>query len=606
MELEEIQKVTSVPSMCGNHLTLQTIEKLLDKKFFIPSYQRGYRWDAQQVKDLLNDITNFTPEKIDNSQDETWYCLQPLVVKECIDEAKQKYKLDQEKKWFEVIDGQQRLTTIFLIGHYINEMWRGRDKDSEIELKYQTRDKSTEFLYNLKVNANDDVEIDNSNIDYFHISTAYKTINDWVKNKENSKFTKDNFIDKFINHTKVIWYETKENDTISIFTRLNSGKIALTNAELVKALFLNSSNFKNSSNDNDISLKQLEIANEWDAIEYALQNKSFWYFINKNENSFDTRIEFILNLMANKPVDNDFEHFTFDFFDKKFATHSKEEVTNNWNEIKRIYQTLEEWFTERELYHKIGFLIAAQEDKKSDKANADLIRSLIALSKDCTKKDFKKKLDFKISQEVNVQLNDLEYKNPFAKNILLLHNIQTMLNNEAEDSRFPFDRYKKDAWDIEHINSVAEDMPKSPKHQEDWLMETKEFLKDDEALMDRAEKYNAATFEKLFEDIIIYFNNQNEADEKDGISNLALLDSGTNRSYKNAVFPLKRKKIIENDKKGTLIPICTKNVFMKNYSTEVAQMTFWGEKDRFDYYENIKTVLKPYLPTQTEDVTNEQ
>jgi hypothetical protein len=606
MELEEIQKVTSVPSMCGNHLTLQTIEKLLDKKFFIPSYQRGYRWDAQQVKDLLNDITNFTPEKIDNSQDETWYCLQPLVVKECIDEAKQKYKLDQEKKWFEVIDGQQRLTTIFLIGHYINEMWRGRDKDSEIELKYQTRDKSTEFLYNLKVNANDDVEIDNSNIDYFHISTAYKTINDWVKNKENSKFTKDNFIDKFINHTKVIWYETKENDTISIFTRLNSGKIALTNAELVKALFLNSSNFKNSSNDNDISLKQLEIANEWDAIEYALQNKSFWYFINENENSFDTRIEFILNLMANKPVDNDFEHFTFDFFDKKFATHSKEEVTNNWNEIKRIYQTLEEWFTERELYHKIGFLIAAQEDKKSDKANADLIRSLIALSKDCTKKDFKKKLDFKISQEVNVQLNDLEYKNPFAKNILLLHNIQTMLNNEAEDSRFPFDRYKKDAWDIEHINSVAEDMPKSPKHQEDWLMETKEFLKDDEALMDRAEKYNAATFEKLFEDIIIYFNNQNEADEKDGISNLALLDSGTNRSYKNAVFPLKRKKIIENDKKGTLIPICTKNVFMKNYSTEVAQMTFWGEKDRFDYYENIKTVLKPYLPTQTEDVTNEQ
>jgi hypothetical protein len=44
---------------------------------------------------------------------------------------------------------------------------------------------------------------------------------------------------------------------------------------------------------------------------------------------------------------------------------------------------------------------------------------------------------------------------------------------------------------------------------------------------------------------------------------------------------------------------------MKNYSSEVSQMTFWSEKDRSDYYENIKSVLKPYLPTQSEDINNE-
>jgi hypothetical protein len=484
-------------------------------------------------------------------------------------------------------------------------MWRGRDKDSEIELNYETREKSTEFLYNLKVNTCDDVEIDNSNIDYFHISTAYKTINDWVRNNENDKFTKDSFVAKFINHTKVIWYETAEEDTISIFTRLNSGKIALTNAELVRALFLNSSNFKNSSNDNDVSLKQLEIANEWDAIEYALQNDSFWYFINQGENKLATRIEFILNLIAKKPIDSDFEHFTFDYFSKKFSTHSKEEVTYNWEEIKRFFQTLDEWFTERERFHKIGFLIAIQEEKNNKNANEDLIRSIVNLSKDCTKKEFKEKLNTKISQTVNVQLNDLEYKNPYVKKVLLLHNIQTMLNNDAEDSRFSFYRYKKEKWDIEHINSVAEEMPKLPKHQEDWLKETKEFLKDDKELMQRAENYDKDTFVQLFEDIIIHFNTQNIEDEKDDISNLTLLDSGTNRSYKNDVFPLKRKKIIENDKNGTFIPICTKNVFMKNYSSEVSQMTFWSEKDRSDYYENIKSVLKPYLPTQSEDINNE-
>lgn len=115
-----------------------------------------------------------------------------------------------------------------MIGHYINEIWRGRDKDCEIELNYQTREKSSDFFQYLQINSNNDVEIDNSNIDYFHISTAYKTINDWVKNKENIKFTKDSFIDKLINQTKVIWYETLEKDSISIFARLNSGKTLTT------------------------------------------------------------------------------------------------------------------------------------------------------------------------------------------------------------------------------------------------------------------------------------------------------------------------------------------------------------------------------------------
>jgi uncharacterized protein with ParB-like and HNH nuclease domain len=597
MELQEIGAAEMVPSKNKNNLNLQTVKNLLDKNFYIPSYQRGYRWNVTQVKDLLNDIANFTPSEIENTTNKTWYCLQPLVVKECGIVTKEKHNLTEEKKWYEVIDGQQRLTTIFLIGHYINEMWRGRDKDPEIDLKYETREKSTAFLKDLKVDSNDDVQMDNSNIDYYYISTAYKTINDWVKNSENNAFSKDIFIQNFINYTKVIWYETFEEDTISIFTRINSGKILLTNAELVKALFLNSSNFKD-----DVNLKQLEIAKEWDDIEYKLQNNSFWYFINQEKNEMDTRIEFILNLIAKKPYDLDFDHYTFDYFSKKFSTYSQDEIINNWSEIKRFFQTLEEWFTERELFHKIGFLIASLENKNGIQ---DLIISLENLSRKCTKTKFKEKLNEKISETVNIQLSDLEYKNKNVKKILLLHNIQTMLNNEFEDTKFQFDRYISENWDIEHINSVSEEIPKSPKHQEDWLKETKAFLSEAPELQARSEQYNKDTFEKLFIEIVFHFNNVNEEDGKNGLSNLALLDSTTNRSYKNVVFPLKRMKIIENDKKGTFIPICTKNVFMKNYSNEVSQMTFWGENDRTDYYSNIKTVLKPYLPTQIEDIINE-
>jgi hypothetical protein len=94
---------------------------------------------------------------------------------------------------------------------------------------------------------------------------------------------------KFNFSTKVIWYETsKIDDSIDIFTRINSGKIPLTNAELIKALFLNSSNFAKADSEK-LRLKQLEIASEWDRIEYALQDDSFWYFINKNENNLGNK-----------------------------------------------------------------------------------------------------------------------------------------------------------------------------------------------------------------------------------------------------------------------------------------------------------------------------
>ena len=83
--------------MAENRIELKSVGELLGMKFFIPSYQRGYRWGELQIKALLEDIFNFD-EKIDGD----FYCLQPLVV------------LKSNDKW-RVIDGQQRLTTIYLI-----------------------------------------------------------------------------------------------------------------------------------------------------------------------------------------------------------------------------------------------------------------------------------------------------------------------------------------------------------------------------------------------------------------------------------------------------------------------------------------------------------
>jgi uncharacterized protein with ParB-like and HNH nuclease domain len=293
------------------------------------------------VKDLLDDIYNFKPEK------DEWYCLQPLVVKEMDD-----------NKGYEVIDGQQRLTTIFLIIHYFNEMWVGKQKISEPRIHYETRDKSYDFLKHITLGENDIVAVNDSNIDYWHISTAYNTIHDWVKEK--GSFDNNDFQSKFKEKTKVIWYETSEDDAIKIFTRINMGKIPLTNAELIKALFLNSSNFKtnNATDEERIRLKQLEIASEWDFIEYSLHNEEFWWFINKDENEKDTRIEFLFELLAGKPKNKEDDTHTFREYSKRFKDKSEKTIEDNWIEVKRCFQTLQDWFDNRELYHKIGFLVA--------------------------------------------------------------------------------------------------------------------------------------------------------------------------------------------------------------------------------------------------------
>ena len=69
----------------------------VEGKFLIPSYQRGYRWRPQEVKLLLEDINAI------KEQEE--YCLQPIVVQ-------------QKGEQYELIDGQQRLTTLFLLHRY--------------------------------------------------------------------------------------------------------------------------------------------------------------------------------------------------------------------------------------------------------------------------------------------------------------------------------------------------------------------------------------------------------------------------------------------------------------------------------------------------------
>ncbi|MDG4961986.1 DUF262 domain-containing protein [Lactococcus raffinolactis] len=560
-----------------NSLELKTVNDLNEYKFMIPAYQRGYRWTKQEVTDLLNDVNEFIPKQINESDEKTWYCLQPIVLKL------------SDNGMYEVIDGQQRLTTIFLVLHYLNQDFIEDRREKLFELDYETRSNLNKFLLSL------DSKIENNlNIDYYHIVEAYKTIEEWFKNR-GSKFNKDDFRSKFRFNTKVIWYECFEEDTISVFTRLNIGKISLSNAELIKALFLNSSNFEKSKI--KIKNKQIEIASEWDRIESDFQDDRFWYFITGNK-KINNRIEFIFDIM-NTEFDTEDSYSTFRYFSNLVSATSKENIESNWKSIKDYYMRFSEWYKSRELYHKIGYLISIDQID---------INTLYIESSNKTKKEFKEYLDELIVESLkNVDFFALSYgdskENLKIKKVLLLYNILTMLRSEKDNSFFPFDLYKTGHWDIEHITSVKESIPSSIEQKKNWLNDVDVYIDNSiensiklKSRIKSCDVTKESDFNELFEDIVSHFNHYVKSDDEiNGLSNLTLLDSETNRGYKNAVFPIKRKTIIDRDKKGTFIPICTKNVFLKYFSEYPPKISFWTQEDRENYELDLRKVLSGFM-----------
>jgi uncharacterized protein with ParB-like and HNH nuclease domain len=558
--------------MVENKLELLTIYDLIKDtpfSFYIPSYQRGYRWTDRQVTDLLEDIFEFTIRR-DKVRDE-FYCLQPVVVK------------PKSRSW-EVIDGQQRLTTIYLLLKYLNNRLAEDYRKTLYTLQYETRIGSGKYLESLAS------EESQTNVDYFHIHQAYKTIKNWFSNKQNLV---NEFEGALLNSTKIIWYEVNENtDSIDIFTRLNIGKIPLTNAELIKALFLFRDNFEGS--DETRRLRQFEIAGEWDRIESTLRDKEFWGFISDGNDNYDNRIEFIFDLMSGKT--NQDKDFTFRYFYQRFDKINDVEVA--WKEVKDYFQTFHEWYNDRELFHLVGYLITVGEKVQTLKNN----------SFGKTKTAFKTYLKNKIKSYSNLQVYELSYSEAsdrrHIKNILLLFNIVSIINNSVANYRFQFGRFKAENWDIEHIHSVKSSMPGRDEHQKDWMTEILLFTQNDE-LKKRVAKWletekssRTEIFEKIYDDVLKEYSEKGVMEDINDISNLTLLDAGTNRGYKNAVYPIKRNKIIQKDQNGTFIPICTKNVFLKYYNDSVTQMTLWGASDRKSYLNALLNVLGPFLPKQ--------
>ena len=572
--------------------------------FYIKDYQRGYRWEEKQIFDLLQDIYDF-----DDNGKKLKYCLQPLVVKpiEYIKSSRSLLNIitqaedcffDKNNSCWELIDGQQRLTTIWLIMHCCDSR----------AIPYSI------FYEHFRA------------IDNYYINNAKQTIESWFEKfgplEEDIKYEIRSKINRSI---QFIWYQVEqEKNSVDIFTKINMGKIPLTNAELFKAQLLNPDSIPydkyDQIGDYERSKNKLEkIAFEWDYIEQSLRNDDFWYFISNENEEFETRIDYLLRLKAKQlkhdnliedkinETDNLFPFLTINSYlnegGSEGALDNFIKRSEVWEDIVKLHDTLKSWSMDNELYHYIGFLVTPH--AKGEKYVEELIMKIVGRKKS--------EITEMVINDVRslfkgVCLEELSYNNSGdskkIRNVLLFFNIYTMIQSKTE-SKFSFKLYKDKniSWDVEHIHARATDHEVQQLREVDKMKELLYGIKNQfiELGMDKEveciDDYITSTLTEKFRDYGSFFDFYRDLVsvcgdfDENSIGNLTLLDAETNRSYHNALFPIKRKKIIERDMGEVFIPVCTKNVFLKMYSYKANDMMRWTNKDADDYLTAMKKAL---------------
>ncbi len=569
-----------------------TTENSSVERYKISSYQRGYRWKAEeQVRALLEDVRDFCEGK-----DEI-YCLQPIVV------AKGK---DEKGEFWEVIDGQQRLTTLFLLLHVLGE--------KVYDIDFEVRVNSAHLLTDIV--AGKAVDIDKSPDAYF-MSEAYNYIKDWVgKQTQGNDESKSLDVDKLRNQVQVIWYEValtsattaeQEKEKIDIFNRLNIGKIPLDDAELLRALFLN--HIVGEGTHDDVLLKGI-FATEWQEMEYFLQKDDVWGFLNPEDKAMRNRILLLFRVVAQAKTSQG--RATFCYFENELRELSHEErrakVQDYWKETKRLFAFIRACYNDQHLYHLLGLCFALKLCK---------LNELVELSK-MEKTKFRSVIKTKIKEKFkNVKLEILNYNDNAAdiKNVLLLFNVLTMdQQGSLFQQRFPFHKYHQNVWSLEHIHAqkseavqgnIGEQLANMHKELEELdkaeIPELQSHIEEILAQLKTLQKKESLNEEDIptFNQLMLNFEALFSDDASSGMhemSNMALLTKDDNAALNNSCFAYKRIVLLQLERKGKFIPPCTHNVFLKVYSPIGAPSYKWGKADREAYLKAMKEVVKEFIP----------
>lgn len=657
-----------------NRIEQKAVHDLLDGRwFYIPSYQRGYRWTKTQIYDLCNDLLEYALRK--NKNPKAFYSLQPLIVRQ----AKQTIE-GEEKVVYEVIDGQQRLTSINIL---LRCLMKPAGYNTEMDLKtnievdlyhifYETRPNDYSIFNRLGIGTihNSDIK----DIDMAHIVNAYNYINQWMNNEEANDsecarktwqtFTTDQYTLKRVADTLIglltnekdandskgnaqfLWYEIDaQKDAIQEFLSENKGKIQLTDTEKIRGLFLQRKG-KEQAND----MIQLSIAKDWELIENTLHRNDFWAFLSSDMSQEDGRINLIFQYIYDHDQKNDKTYtgedrlfrYYYHKFNNKDSNKEETSVVNEWEKVMEAYRMLQNWYRNPRIYNLIGLL--TKEKEISIKTIADLYNlqdvnttedfvtklkqkvCSVIVNKIPISKDGNEALDIKKGDEhINLFYGPKDKPTilsllRFINVNLLCQQIEQLLEDPKDKAsdirrsnrdelchifRFPFDALVVFGWDVEHIDSATTNSLDKKDEQKKWQEEAEQAfgadLTNNPHYIEQKEAYKIADEqgkEKIMSNILKFIRDfireDDHDDRKNWIGNLTLLDSGTNRMYKNKIFALKREIIRNRINTGIFVPVCTQNVFNKTFNGCTKDNMRWDFNDKKCYHQFILDEINAY------------
>ena len=631
-------------------LEIKHVQDLKGLQFRIPSYQRGYRWERKQIEQLLNDLAEFadsiitaedtdiennnwnrrnpnSPQKpTNNTISIGYYCLQPLVV-------------TRNGEKHDLIDGQQRLTTIYLISSYLNAT-------PPYSLEYETRD--NEFFKNKKFEQENEESL--TNIDFYFMTQGYKVIKKWFEKKGHEDEIHNLFSNK-LHNIRFIWYEIEASSSIKTFHNLNYGKIGLTAAELIKALLLECDRYEYSKREVERGIAFAR-STKWSAMEEQLQNKFFWGMLSPVSETSDLHLELILSFVA-QDIDTKYnyseqEEWNTDDKDWIFNIFSKAITDNNlcddkgeffssvtqrveylWNCIEKIYTVFCNWNEDRSLYHRIGlyiFLLTHYSRKK----HIVIIRELYSLYKNNLKTIFVNELRKCIGKVIEITetinegenkrkktLDELRYgeDDNTIRKILLAFNVEQTLSCTHESPRFPFHLADEiDLKSIEHIHPQnLDDDNIGYADFDNWFKSRRKILEDNYQLNDGL-KQAIELLKKYLSSDETFKKNKSEClkclaevdknfdelagmnhDEMHSLRNLALVDGRTNTALSNNLLDAKRNILFDKSTNEDIyVPLGTLYAFNKHFTQQVKDLKFWTHDDREAYFAEIERVYKFY------------
>lgn len=222
----------------------EVLQKIFSQDFWfvIPEYQRSYVWQKDNVSELLDDLIFAFENKPENE-----YFLGSLVLKR---------KDNEEFSEYEVLDGQQRLTTFFMIIAVMRDILTDRDykttlqdmiyqKENKLKkipsrqrITYEIRDNVEEFINDFIISEDGTLSEElnekalEENISISNMAKAILTIRDILKGKDNL----EEFAGFLLNNALFIYVSTDNTeDAFRLFTILNNRGIPLTSADIIKS-----------------------------------------------------------------------------------------------------------------------------------------------------------------------------------------------------------------------------------------------------------------------------------------------------------------------------------------------------------------------------------